>query len=151
METNNQINSFIRLVMNENLAQAQTVIRDALNEKLSAALDEKFEAYAPAIFEALGGEEKAEEEEELDDVRVKDGDINNNGIPDSDKKKDPSGAYLKNRRDAIGDAINEEEGDETDEDETEEAPKSEPQVTQQMMPQTMQSSGSSSGSASDGY
>ena len=51
METNNQINSFIRLVMNENLAQAQTIIRDALNEKLSDALDEKFEAYAPAIFE----------------------------------------------------------------------------------------------------
>lgn len=148
METNNQINSFIRLVMNENLAQAQTVIRDALNEKLSAALDEKFEAYAPAIFEALGGEE---EEEELDDVGVKDGDINNNGIPDSNKKKDPSGAYLENRRDAIGDAINKEEGDETDEDETEEEPKSKPQVTQQMMPQTMQPSGSSSGSASDGY
>jgi hypothetical protein len=56
METNNQINSFIRLVMNENLAQAQTVIRDALNEKLSAALDEKFEAYAPAIFEKFNPE-----------------------------------------------------------------------------------------------
>jgi hypothetical protein len=154
METNNQINSFIRLVMNENLAQAQTVIRDALNEKLSAALDEKFEAYAPAIFEEVG---EKEEKEELDDVDVKDGDINNNGIPDSNKKQDPSGAYLKNRRDAIGDAINEEEGDEgdegdeTDEDETEEAPKSKPQVTQEMMPQNMQSSGSSSGSASDGY
>jgi hypothetical protein len=139
METNNQINSFIRLVMNENLAQAQTVIRDALNEKLSAALDEKFEAYAPAIFE------------ELDAVGEEDEDIDNDG--DEDK----TDGYLKNRRDAIGDAINEEEGDEgdegdeTDEDETEEAPKSKPQVTQQMMPQTMQPSGGSSSAGSDGY
>lgn len=139
METNNQINSFIRLVMNENLAQAQTVIRDALNEKLSAALDEKFEAYAPAIFE------------ELDPVGKEDEDIDNDG------DEDETDGYLKNRRKKIGDAINEEEGDEgdegdeTDEDETEEEPKSEPQVTQQMMPQTMQPSGNLGVVGSDGY
>jgi len=137
METNNQINSFIRLVMNENLAQAQTVIRDALNEKLSAALDEKFEAYAPAIFE------------ELDRVGKENKDIDNDG--DEDETDD----YLIHRREAIGDAINEEEGDEgdegdeTDEEETEEEPTSKPQATQQIIPQTMQSSGGSGDS--DGY
>ena len=39
--------------MNENLAQAQGVIRDTLNEKLNAALDEKFEAYMVPFMEKL--------------------------------------------------------------------------------------------------
>ena len=64
MENTDQIHSFIRLVMNENLAQAQSVIHEALNTKLSAALDEKFEAYAPAIFEELDPSEEEEGEEE---------------------------------------------------------------------------------------
>ena len=62
MENTDQIHSFIRLVMNENLAQAQSVIHEALNTKLSAALDEKFEAYAPAIFEELDPSEEEEGE-----------------------------------------------------------------------------------------
>ena len=64
MENTDQIHSFIRLVMNENLAQAQSVIQEALNTKLSDALDEKFEAYAPAIFEELDPSEEEEGEEE---------------------------------------------------------------------------------------
>ena len=67
MENTDQIHSFIRLVMNENLAQAQSVIQEALNAKLSAALDEKFEAYAPAIFEELDPSEEEGEEEEGED------------------------------------------------------------------------------------
>ena len=123
--------------MNENLAQAQNIIRDALNEKLSNALDEKFESYAPAIFE---------EEDKLDSPRgPQDGDINNNNIPDDNSNKDPSGAYLANRRDAIGDAIDEDE-DENEEETTQSAP-----PVQNSMPQTMPQSGSSSGSDSDGY
>jgi hypothetical protein len=150
METNNQIHSFIRLVMNENLAQAQNIIREALNEKLSNALDEKFESYAPAIFE---------EQDKLDSpLGPQDGDINNNDILDSDKKKDPSGFYLKNRRDAIGDAINEEEGEEEyddleeeeEEEEEEETTQSAPPV-QNSMPQSMPQSGASSAAGSDGY
>lgn len=104
METNNQIHSFIRLVMNENLAQAQGVIRDTLNEKLNAALDEKFEAYAPAIFE------------ELDPVGEEDegpvpGDITNDGVVGTDDE------VIAARRKAIGKAIEarengEEEGEE---------------------------------------
>ena len=135
METNNQIHSFIRLVMNENLAQAQGVIRDTLNEKLNAALDEKFEAYAPAIFEALDGKK-----EELDSPDgEQDGDINNNNIPDSDKDKDPSGFYLQNRRDAIGAAIEGEEEDE-DEDEDEEDDMSDQQLQSDENYQDMPSS-----------
>jgi hypothetical protein len=103
METNNQINSFIRLVMNENLAQAQTVIRDALNEKLSAALDEKFEAYAPAIFE------------ELDPVGEEDEDIDNDG--DEDKTDD----YLKHRREVV---FNELKGNDDEDSEGEQEVKS---------------------------
>jgi hypothetical protein len=34
-----------------------------------------------------------------------DGDINNNGVPDTDRKKDPQGNYLLNRRKKIGSAI----------------------------------------------
>ena len=133
METNNQIHSFIRLVMNENLAQAQGVIRDTLNEKLNAALDEKFEAYAPAIFE---------ENEKLDSPLGKqDGDINNNNIPDSDKDKDPSGFYLQNRRDAIGAAIEgEEEDEDEDEDEDEEDDMSDQQLQSDENYQDMPSS-----------
>lgn len=101
MENTDQIHSFIRLVMNENLAQAQSVIREALNAKLSEALDEKFEAYAPAIFEELN---PGEEEEELDPVGEEDPDIDNDG--DEDKSDD----YLINRRKARGEAINGEEG-----------------------------------------
>jgi len=100
MENTDQIHSFIRLVMNENLAQAQSVIRDSLNEKLSKALDEKFEAYAPAIFEERdpkladknddgtlsdwevnstkwaeeGGEEGSEENDEENDEETDEGD-----------------------------------------------------------------------------
>ena len=117
--------------MNENLAQAQGVIRDTLNEKLNAALDEKFEAYAPAIFE---------ENEKLDSPLGKqDGDINNNNIPDSDKDKDPSGFYLQNRRDAIGAAIEGEEEDE-DEDEDEEDDMSDQQLQSDENYQDMPSS-----------
>jgi len=147
METNNQIHSFIRLVMNENLAQAQNIIRETLNEKLSAALDEKFEAYAPAIFEAL------------DAVGEEDDDIDNDGIKMTKKDR-----YLLNRRKVRSAAINEgeegeeeeeveegDEGDETDQNQSNVAPTSAPQVTQQMMPQTMQSSGGSSSAESDGY
>lgn len=148
METNNQIHSFIRLVMNENLAQAQNIIRETLNEKLSDALDEKFEAYAPAIFEAL------------DAVGEEDDDI------DNDKKKmTKRDRYLLNRRKVRGAAINEgeeegyegdeeegkEEGYEGDEEEGEESAESKPQVTQQMMPQNTQRSGGVSSVGSDGY
>jgi hypothetical protein len=87
MENTDQIHSFIRLVMNENLAQAQTVIREALNEKLSAALDEKFEAYAPAIFE------------ELDAVGEEDEDVDNDG------EVDETDDYLKHRRDVVSNEI----------------------------------------------
>lgn len=51
MENNNEIHSFIRLVMNEDLGMAQQVIKDALNDKLNVALDQKFEMYAPVLFE----------------------------------------------------------------------------------------------------
>ena len=121
METNNQIHSFIRLVMNENLAQAQNIIRDTLNEKLSNALDEKFESYAPAIFEAL------------DPVGEEDGDIDNDG--DEDK----TDGYLGNRRKKIGDAVSEEET-------TQSAP-----PVQNSMPQSMPQSGGVSSVDSDGY
>jgi len=43
---------FISLVMDENLSQAQNLIQEKLNEKLGAALNAKFEEFAPAIFEA---------------------------------------------------------------------------------------------------
>ena len=74
MENTDQIHSFIRLVMNENLAQAQSVIHEALNTKLSAALDEKFEAYAPAIFEELDPSEEEEGEEEEGEEEGDEGD-----------------------------------------------------------------------------
>ena len=122
METNNQIHSFIRLVMNENLAQAQGVIRDTLNEKLNAALDEKFEAYAPVIFE------------ELDPVGEEDEDVDNDG------DEDESDGYLNNRREKVGAAVNGEE-------ETNQSA----QPVQNSMPQIMPQSGGSSSIDSDGY
>jgi hypothetical protein len=37
--------------MNENLVQAQHLIKEKLNEALTNALNEKYEAFAPTIFE----------------------------------------------------------------------------------------------------
>ena len=37
--------------MNENLVQAQSLIKEKLNEALTNALNEKYEAFAPTIFE----------------------------------------------------------------------------------------------------
>lgn len=51
---NNNIHSFINLVMNENLAQAKDTISNELNQKLASALEAKFEEFAPSIFEAAG-------------------------------------------------------------------------------------------------
>ena len=49
---NNNVHSFINLVVNENLAQAKEVISNELNSKLASALEAKFEEFAPSIFEA---------------------------------------------------------------------------------------------------
>ena len=46
------LKSFIHLVANEDLAKAQEVIKQRLNEKLNLIMSDKFEQYAPSIFEA---------------------------------------------------------------------------------------------------
>lgn len=48
----NSLKTFINLVMNENLVQAQSLIKEKLNEALANALNEKYEAFAPTVFEA---------------------------------------------------------------------------------------------------
>jgi hypothetical protein len=55
----NSLKTFINLVMNENLVQAQHLIKEKLNEALTNALNEKYEAFAPTIFEKWD-EEKAD-------------------------------------------------------------------------------------------
>ena len=145
MANTDQIHSFIRLVMNENLAQAQSVIQEALNAKLSAALDEKFEAYAPAIFEAL----------DLPGKESPDGDIDNDG-----KNMTKRDRYLLSRRKVRAAAINEgEEGGEEYEDGEEEYEDGEEEVDeqetdegdeQQMQRYSAPTSGSAT-SESDGY
>lgn len=91
MANTDQIHSFIRLVMNENLAQAQSVIQEALNTKLSEALDEKFEAYAPAIFEELDPSEEegdegdeGDEEDDMSDQQLQ-SDENYQDLPSDEK------------------------------------------------------------------
>ena len=42
--------------MNENLVQAQSLIKEKLNEALANALNEKYEAFAPTIFEKWDAE-----------------------------------------------------------------------------------------------
>ena len=131
METNNQIHSFIRLVMNENLAQAQGVIRDTLNEKLNAALDEKFEAYAPAIFEEF----YANTADKNDDGTLSD--------------------WEKNSTEWAKEEGNQGEEENTDEETDEETEEEGDEQPMQNTPQTMQGysapTGGSSSSASDGY
>jgi len=48
----NNLKKFISLVVDENLAKAQDFIKETLNEKLNSALSDKFEEYAPSVFEA---------------------------------------------------------------------------------------------------
>lgn len=98
----NNIKTFISLVQNENLAQAQDLVKNTLNEKLAEALSAKFEEYAPSIFEAL------------DPVGKEDEDVDNDG--DSDE----TDSYLKNRREAIGKAMGDkdENGMEQDEEQS---------------------------------
>jgi len=95
----NNLKNFIDLVQNENLAQAQELVKNTLNEKLAEALSAKFEEYAPTIFEAL------------DPVGKEDEDINNDG------EVDETDSYLKNRREAIGKAMEGSDKDEMEEDE----------------------------------
>ena len=98
----NSLKTFINMVMNENLVQAQSLIKEKLNEALANALNEKYEAFAPTIFE------------ELDAVGEEDEDIDNDGDTDS------SDEYLKNRRDVVGKAIRGDEDEATDEEQSEE-------------------------------
>jgi hypothetical protein len=53
---NNSLKTFINLVMNENLVQAQHLIKEKLNEALTDALNEKYESFAPTIFEKWDAE-----------------------------------------------------------------------------------------------
>jgi hypothetical protein len=100
--TNKQINSFIKMVAEENLVQAQTILKEQLNQKLTQILNEKFENYAPTLFE------------KLDAVGKEDEDIDNDG--DSDN----TDSYLKNRREVIGKAISGEEDEAEGEEQSEE-------------------------------
>jgi hypothetical protein len=99
----NSLKTFINLVMNENLVQAQHLIKEKLNEALTNALNEKYESFAPTIFE------------KLDPVGEEDEDVDNDGEVDSTDE------YLKNRRNAISKAIEGEDEDEAkDEEQSEE-------------------------------
>jgi len=52
----NSLKTLINRVMNENLVQAQHLIKEKLNEALTNALNEKYEAFAPTIFEKWDAE-----------------------------------------------------------------------------------------------
>jgi hypothetical protein len=56
MENSQNLQSFINLVVNENLAQAKEVLNNQLNQKLADALERKFEEFAPTIFEKWDAE-----------------------------------------------------------------------------------------------
>lgn len=56
MSSDNNLNSFIGLVVNENLAQAKEVLTTELQQRLSDALEAKFEEYAPTLFEKWDAE-----------------------------------------------------------------------------------------------
>jgi len=98
----NNIISAIKSVLNENLVNAKNEFYEKLNEKLALAMESKFEEYAPTIFE------------KMDPVGQEDEDIDNDGDTDSSDK------YLKNRRDAIGDAIEGEDNEAESENESKE-------------------------------
>ncbi len=99
MDNTQNLQTFINLVVSENLAQAKTVIGNELNQRLASALEAKFEEFAPSIFEAL------------DPVGKEDEDVNNDG------KVNSTDEYLKNRRDVIGKAIEGEDEDEAEDEE----------------------------------
>ena len=48
---NNELNTFISSIMNENLVQAKAILQEELNKKLGSALEAKFDDYASTIFE----------------------------------------------------------------------------------------------------
>jgi hypothetical protein len=50
------VNTFIKMVIEENLVQAQTTLKEYLNDKLTNVLQEKYEEYAPTIFEKWDAE-----------------------------------------------------------------------------------------------
>ena len=100
--SNKQIHSFIKMVTEENLVQAQSVLKEQLNKKLTEILSEKFESFAPTLFE------------KMDPVGEEDGDIDNDG------DEDETDSYLQNRRDAIGAAMGKQGDDNEDEEEDEE-------------------------------
>ena len=50
--SNNAGKNILNLIVEENLASAQQMIKDRLSGKLSSALDSKFEEFASTIFES---------------------------------------------------------------------------------------------------
>lgn len=54
----NTAKTLINMIMNEDLVQAQSNIKETLNERLNNALSDKFEEFAPTIFEGKGKKEK---------------------------------------------------------------------------------------------
>lgn len=54
--SNEKVNSFVKMVIEENLVDAQLTLKEYLNEKLTGILQEKYEEYAPALFEKVDAE-----------------------------------------------------------------------------------------------
>jgi hypothetical protein len=51
--SNEKVNSFVKMVIEENLVDAQVTLKEYLNEKLTGILQEKYEEYAPTLFEEV--------------------------------------------------------------------------------------------------
>jgi hypothetical protein len=56
--SNNAGKNILNLIVEENLASAQQMIKDQLSGKLSSALDSKFEEFASTIFESKKSKKK---------------------------------------------------------------------------------------------
>lgn len=122
---NNELNTFISSIVNENLVQAKNIITDELNKRLGSALEDKFDAYAATIFEKWDAE-KADKNhdgdvsdwEKASTQWAKDGD-NETEDEESDEEEEEGESEDEDAEEDEDDGEEEEEDGEEDEDEEE--------------------------------
>ena len=113
--SNEKINSFIKMVIEEDLVQAQNTLKEYLNDRLTDILQEKYEEYAPTVFEEKMATKDWDGDGEIETSSEEHAGVVDNAI----KAKKGKGQSEEEEEGESEDEDSEEDGEETEEDEEE--------------------------------
>lgn len=111
--SNEKINSFIKMVIEEDLVQAQSTLKEYLNDKLTDILQEKYEEYAPTVFEEKMATKDWDGDGEVETSSEEHAGVVDNAI----KAKKGKGQSEEEEEGESEDEDSEEDGEETEESE----------------------------------